>query len=72
MLHYFMNNYLLIYLITTYLTDMLMQHGNIVQYDQMAGPYTFDHFTTISSEHKPILLLVEGPRDCHLTNSNII
>ena len=37
---------------------MLMQYGNIVQYDQIAGPYTFYYFSIVSNEHKTICLLI--------------
>ena len=41
---------------------MHMQHGNIVQYDQVAAPYTFHYFIIISSEHKIISPSVGGLR----------
>ena len=36
-----------------------MQQGNIVQYDQVAGPYTFHYFSLSANEHKIISLSME-------------
>ena len=37
---------------------MLNLYGNMVQYDQIAGPYSFHYFSTISNEHKIISLSI--------------
>ena len=41
--------------IYNYLTYILMQYGNIVQYDQIGGPYACHHFSPMLYEHKLFL-----------------
>ena len=62
----------MILLIYDDLTDILTLYSNVVQYDQIAGPYPFHYFSTILNEHKIISLSIGGPRDCHPTQLNII
>ena len=52
--------FVIILVITIYLTDMLTQYSNIVQYDQVAGPLHFNYFVVISTEHKIISQSVGG------------